>query len=229
VSFQRLLAALGAVQLEGDDCTGYSEPRYTRLFDFALPMKEPQKVGLVYGLGDCDVTFEVSAPEFDVLLGPNVTAHDVQLMRAEADDAWISEPERMSVFVVGEATRDGATKRFEWAFRMEYDLKNCVPGPNGEPGSTLRIDGGTGHARTIIVDPTELFRASADADALIRFDALAESDTDGDDVVTLEELDAVTVSGPGERKSVAELLYETLVPRMARPLGSGLCEIELDN
>jgi hypothetical protein len=233
ISFERLLAAIGAIQLEGDECNGYGEPRYTRLFDFASPMEAPQKVALVYGLGACDLGYELSPPERDAVLGPGVTAADLEQMRTELDDDWISEPERMSVYVRGAAARGDVTKRFEWVFRMEYDVEKCEPGPDGEGGTRVDIAGGEAFERTIVFDPTELFRESTDADAPLRFDALAESDADGDGAITQKELDAVPAppaagAEEGDDSSLADLLYDELVPRMARPPGSGECEVDLD-
>jgi len=207
---------------------------FDRLFDFAQPMDGPQKVALVYGLGDCHLGYELSPPEDDALLGSGATGADLEQMRAEQDDAWIDEPERTSVHARGSASRGGVTKRFEWVFRMEYDVEKCEPGPDGG-GSALDIDGGEALEMTIVVDPAELFRDGSDLDAPLRFDALAASDADGDDRITLEELDDVAApvstdaeTGTESTDSLANLLYDTLVPRVARPAGSGECEVELD-
>ena len=242
VSFERLLAGIGSIQIEGEGCNGYSEPRYTRLFDFAEPMPSPQKVAQAYGLGTCELGFELSPPQVDALLGQGVTAADLELMRVELKDAWIRDPEQTSVRVIGTATRGSIVKQFEWVFRMEYDIERCAEGKDGQPGSTLVLEGGAEVSRTIVIDAAELFRESADPEAPLRFDALAESDADADGVITLEELDKVAApvvpdmgpseggSAPGtESPTLADLLYDTLVPRMARPAGSGLCEFELDN
>ena len=216
ISIERLLATLGAIELQGEGCTAYSEPRYTRLFDFAVPVEEPQKIALVYGLGRCDLAFELSAPESSALLGPGVTAADLALMRERAEDVFVDEPRRTSVLVRGEARRGAATKRFEWMFRMEYDIESCASGFD-DAGDLLALEAGVALERTIVVDPTELFRES--------FDAIAGADLDGDDAITLEELDGA--SAPGGT-SFAELLYESLVPRMARPSGTVECDFELD-
>src|SRR5262245_49539892 len=95
VSFERLLVGLGSTDLEGSDCTSYSEARYTRLFDFAVGFDD-EKLGLVYGLGDCEVELGVRTPQRDALLGPGATAGDLDSMRIEVQDDWIEEPERAS-------------------------------------------------------------------------------------------------------------------------------------
>lgn len=219
LSFERLLAGLGAIQLEGEGCNGYSEPRYTRLFDFTQPLVR-EKLGLVYGLGDCELGFELSAPEVDALVGPGVTAADVALMRVAVDDPWRGGAEPTSVYVEGEATRGSDRKRFAWMFRQEYDIEKCaVPGLHLEAGLALAAD--------IVIDPMELFRESAVPGAPHRFQALADHDADADGTITLEELDApAEVEG---EPSIAVLLHDTLVPRIARPSGVPTCEVELDD
>jgi hypothetical protein len=241
ISFERLLVGLGSVQLEGDGCNPYGEARYTRLFDFARSMDAPQKVGLVYGLGECELELRLRAPQEDGLLGPGVTKADLDFMRVEADDAWVDESEDISVYVLGQATRGALTKRFEWKFRDRYDIEECSPGPDGALGTSLDIAGGQAFEMTIVVDPTELFRESAPPEgeavapaAPLRFDALADADANGDDAITLEELDEVPTpawegyEGSAE-PSIADLIYQRLVGQTTKPAGSGPCKAERDD
>jgi len=146
-------------------------------------------------------------------------------------DPWVDEPERTSVYVVGTASRDGEEKRFEWSFRERYNMENCQPGENGELGSDLDIAGEDDLQMTVVVHGEELFRASDAKDAPLRFDELAAADADLDGEVTLvelDELDAPPLENPDEDEdaevSVAKLIYETLVERMARFAGGGICE-----
>jgi hypothetical protein len=237
VSFERLLAGVGNLELEGDGCNSYSEARYSRLFDFTVPA-EPQKVGITYGLGDCELELDMRTPSDDVPLGIGVTAEDVERMRLEQRDPWVDEPERTSVYVVGTAARDGTEKRFEWSFRDRYGIEKCAPGPNGELGSELDIGGEQALQLTVVLRGDELLRASDAEDAPLRFDELAAADEDGDGVITLLELDELTAPPPEvevddepapEDWTVADLIYERLVPRMARFAGGGRCEPEDDD
>ena len=233
ISFRRILAGVGNMELEGPGCNSYSEARYSRLFDFTVAA-EPQKVGLAYGLGDCDLQLAMRTPSDDALLGIGVTADDVERMRLEELDPWIDEPERTSVYVLGTAARDGIEKQFEWTFRERYRIDNCEPGPNGELGSELDITGQQALLLTVVLHADELFRASDAQDAELRFDDLADADADGDGLVTLLELDELIAPPSVEiqadegatatETSVAELIYDTLVPRMARFAGGGPCK-----
>ena len=232
IDFERLLVGLGNVDLEGASCNKYSEARYSRLFDFTIEA-EPQKVGLAYGLGDCRLEIGIRPPSDDAAHGVGITSADVETMRREVLDPWVDEPERTSVYVVGTASRDGEQKRFEWSFRERYNMENCQPGENGELGSDLDIAGDDDLQMTVILHGEELFRASDAADAPLRFDELAAADADLDGEVTLvelDELDAPPLQDPEEDEdaevSVAKLIYETLVERMARFAGGGVCEGE---
>jgi hypothetical protein len=210
IDFERILAAIGAVQIDGDLCNGYSEPRYTRLFDFALPLAG-EKVAQIYGLGACELGYEISEPESDGILGPGVTESDAARMRIEVHDIWRGEPEPASVALTGTATRGSEVLRIEFTFRQEYDIEECpVPG--------LQLRAGEELGATIVVDPLELFRESEEDGARLRFDALAARE-DGDGVLTVEELESAT----------ADMIHDKLVPRMIRPDGVPSCEVELDD
>lgn len=240
ISVDRLIVGLGTVELHGEGCNPYAQAHYSRLFDFTLPLDPDQKLGLLYGLGDCSLEFRVRAPHTDALLGPGVTAGDVDAMRIEVLEDGNDEPQRTSVWATGEATRaDGATKRFDWMFRRRYNIKECEPGADGTPGSALEIVGGGSYEYAVRIDGAQLFRPGAVYDAPLRFDPFASADADGDDVITLAELDEVTVALEPEAmpeggtsqllgRTVADLLYEMQLPRLAGLAGAGPCNAEVD-
>jgi len=159
-------------------------------------------------------------------------------MRVEADDAWVSEPEPTSVYVRGEASDGSASKSFEWRFRKQYEIKQCSPGPDGEPGTTLTLYSEERSVHFLIVSMDSLFRDGEESEAPLTFAEMAAADADLDDHITLDELEAVPAPGAGEggapggpepeSPSLADRLYDERVPGMVRPFRSGPCEVEID-
>ncbi len=209
IDLDRLLAALGTVRLEGETCNAYNDAWYSRVFDFARPLDEPTKVALVHGIGDCRLEFRLRSPQDDSILGEGVSEAEVDVMRVESDDAWIDEPQRVSVLVRGSATKDGRTLGFDWSFRKRYDIADCMaPEGGGRSPSDLDLQSDAALERTAEVEASALFRVPAplppghDEDEVLtedpaagvptRFEMFANADSgengDGDGRVTLEEL-----------------------------------------
>jgi hypothetical protein len=240
IALERLVIGLGTVELHGEDCTPYAQAHYSRLFDFTEPVAPDQRLGLVYGLGTCSLEFRVRAPHTDALLGPGVGRADIEAMRIEVLEDGNAEPQRTSVWAVGEATRaDGTSKRFDWMFRRRYNIKECAPGPEGQPGSSLEIHGGETFEHTVVIDGAQLFRPGAASDSPLVFDPFAAADANDDGAITLAELSEVTIPIDPEvipeggtsqllGRTVADLLYEVQLPRLAGLEGAGICNAEID-
>lgn len=237
ITFGRLVLAVGNVDFEWEDttCTSYAEANYDRLFDFAVAGRE--KVGTVYGIGTCNVEFRLRRPSFDVLLGPGVTAEDVAFMRRRATDRFV-EDEGVSVIAVGSAARGDERRNFKWLFRQSYDLTNCADGSGGYTTKVELTEGAASELR-LEVRGEELFRASADDSAELRFQPLADADADGDLSITLDELSRAPrpleeigegedagVDAGAEPESLEDLVYGKLLPRLLRVKGGGACEAE---
>lgn len=239
--FDRVVTALGDVRLEDAEregakaCNAYGETRYDWLFDLKAVSEE--KVGLVFGLGDCQVRWRVRTPSSDGVLGRGASASDRERLRELGSDAY-SEDERTAVLVVGAATRRGAEKRFEWLLRRGFELQRCpedtaVPAPN-----ELTFSAGSEAAVRVEVRAEELFRAGpSDAEPLL-FEPFAAADTDSDGDLSLDELGAAapppTEVGfpaeddlhPGPPASLADLVYEHALPRLSRVRGGPACSAE---
>lgn len=252
VTFQRFVSAAGSVTLDTPDapgstrddpesCVDYTNARYDRLFDFAHT--ERADLGLAYGLGACSARWRLKSPSTDSLVQPGASEEDLTFMRTKGTDKW-EDDARVSVWVVGEATKAGVTKRFEWVFRRGDRVSGCT-GAGGQgfvDEVTLQADGN--HALRGVVRGEELFRSAIDPTAPLVFEPFAGADADGDGNVTLDELDAVTVDvevppalteveppqGPGEPvdppKTLADLLYEWQVRRLGTFAGAGDCSLE---
>lgn len=257
IRFDRFVTAVGDVRLrdipEGpdDSCQDYAETYYEWLFDFTVAERE--KVGLVFGLGQCNVEFRVRAPSGDTVVGPGVTEADVASMRVEASDAFGEEEEGTAVRMSGQAERGGVVKRFDWWLRRDQEIEECEGLVEGvPPGSLVTLVGGERRELRIFIRGEELFRVADDDDAPFQFGAYAAADLDGDGTVALEELagvappsyqpagdplvvavvdaDAPAVEEPGdeEQPTLGDLLYDVLLPRVGRPEGAGACTTDDD-
>lgn len=246
ISFERVLLGLGTVALgggvENTACQPYADALfdngYERLFDLAAA-KDPQKVAEVFALDTCDLSFRLRSPRQGALLGAGVTSADLTFMQAPHPDSYILYG-GTAAFVRGQASRGAVTKRFSWPFSVGWSFHDCgrdAAGMDAIPAGRFDIHGGDVINATIVVHGEELFRENVDADAAIRFDALADADTDGDQEISMEELAKVPAppldvdagvlgSGDGGAPSLADLITLALVPRMIEIGPSGTCQAD---
>jgi len=243
IRYERFVTALGDVRLSNEECTAYGETHYEWLFDFAA-VTESHKVGLAYALGKCSVSYRMRGPSDDTVRGGGVTANDVRLMRIEESDEH-AERQEMTLWAIGKATQGDVTKRFEWKFRNAYKLSKCQQptDPEARHITNMTLEGGQMRAFSVTIRPEELFREQPDDDAPVLFDAYAAADTDGDGWVTLEELDEVPADpdaladesyehldefdGLEDDASLADYVYQVLLPRVSRLVGGGVCLAKL--
>ena len=241
ISFERLLIGIGDAGLgspgNGDGniyysaCTSYANARYERLFDVTVGGRQP--LSDIYGLGTCGVSFSVTVPAWrDTPRGAGVSAKDLAFMRDSAHTTAESNHSR-SVYVRGQATRDTTTKRFDWSFGVPYFLRGCVGAGGVGFASDVVLTSGAELSLPVVIHGEELFRENRSDESPLRFDALAEADADGDQMITLEELrgvvdtsteaDAGFTSADGGAQSIRDLVYYGLALRMMRLRDSGPC------
>src|SRR5512133_797667 len=60
VTLERFLVSLGSMMLQDPSCTEYASAWYGRVLDLAQP--GPQRLGQLWGLNDCRLTYEVMRP-----------------------------------------------------------------------------------------------------------------------------------------------------------------------
>jgi hypothetical protein len=205
VSYSRFLIGIGNASFDGDSCADYYDADYDRLLNLLVP--DSQKLGLLYGLGQCDFGFRVSAPSATSVLGAGVTEADRALLGAPGTDAY-STNRGTDLYVSGTATNGAATKTFTWSFRQRVSYSQCVGPPRLAVGkiddAAREGDGGLpgargfdlkGHAALtteLTVHGEALFLDRADpVRGVLRFDPIAQADDgfgnhDGD--VALAEL-----------------------------------------
>lgn len=187
IHFERLLVGLGNASLIGDACNTYANAGYDRLFDFTVPGN--RKLGEMYGLAGCEIQFRLRPPSSDAILQPGVTAADREFMRLfEGPDPTDGPPPRTAVYTRGSATRAGVTKRFDWKFIARYTLTDCT-NADGEKNTFVHLKAGDDLRPVISFHGEDLFLDGVGADALRRFDLVANADKDGDGNVTLDELE----------------------------------------
>lgn len=245
VKFDRVLLALGDVDLDDavEDsglCTAYSETHYEKLFDFV--QVEREKVGLVYGLGDCSMEYRFRGPGEDALLGSGASEADAREMEVRSSDAY-SDGERISLRVQGSLSRDGVTKRFDWSFRRGFEVSGCTT-EDGEALSAVSLEGEAEHTLIIEVRAEELFRRAGNDDALLMGGLVAVADENDDGEVDSAELqgslgvpaevDTLPLEGVAEEDMPAErpenklaFMYDHLLPRVTRMRGGAACEAEV--
>lgn len=238
ITFERLLLGLGGARLgargtggniDPSVCTNYANANYERLFDVTVAGRQP--LSDIYGLGACGVSFEVSWLDSSTTLGAGVSAKDLLFMRnAGTPDGW---KKSRSLYVRGQATREGVTERFAWSFQPAIAARGCTGAGDMGFASDVFLTSGTAVQLPIIVHGESLFREGLDDESPLRFDALAAADTDGDHEITDDELraiagpttdaDAGVTSRDGGAPSLEDVLFLERVPRMVRLGDSGPC------
>ncbi len=257
ISIERLLVNLGQIQIGSNNqvagCSEYSDPGYTRLYDFTEVDGE-EKLGLAYALGHCAFGFAMRYPNINGLLGKGASEEDQDFMRTPGSDQFVKDA-GVSVFVQGSAVRGDETMRFAWPFRKRFGYRACFVQEGEKKHYGLELSTADPTSVNIEIQVEALFRPGL-VPALLHFEPYARADADADGEITIDELATVTVEEltedglyqPGEDepmagelepgvelgcwdderelvrvKTLADHAYCTLVPRMARFKGNGSC------
>lgn len=238
VSFDSVLVCAGPMQL-GDDCqkyAEYSEPGYDRVLQLVGP--ERQKLGIMYGLGRCDVDFELSAPSQDAVLGSGVSGADKTAMRTAGSDPFEANVGTV-LHVEGKASRGAEVVAFDWSIRQPLYFKECRATVNGATEQGIALEHGTRLEYDLLLEAEGLFRDNVDRElAALRFDPFARADADDDGLVTLGELHDVALDdlrtnfGPyagSDTDTLAGYLYHALWPSLLRYRRTGSCQVGFED
>lgn len=200
IEFSRFLMSLGySALLESGSCTPYSDAHYSRILD--LQQSAPQKVSLIYGLGQCGFSFGVVHPNADSIVGIGVTQQEAQMMQTAGSDRYTAPSGQLTginTYVVGVATRGSERKTFAWSFRQDYAYQTCLSLTDAGVSQGLNLRSNDSDLVDLLVRGETLFQTDVDATrAKLHFEPMAEADTllgnnDGD--VTLDELGLVRIS-----------------------------------
>jgi len=240
IAVDRLLLGIGNASLGYDEasvssssnrCTHYSDAHYGRLLDGRL--RTDQKIGSIFGLGQCDFYFQVAPPYFDTLLGEGVSEADKERMGGADDVEPWRRPPGIAVDFAATATRGPEIKRVHWTFHQGIPYDNCKRTVAGVPSQLIELRSDTNFTLHIGYRSVSLFGDDADPTiAVLRFDPIASADTlpgDGDGEITLDELGGVPLElarqagryGIGSGMSstpqtLKDYLYVVLLPRLGQ-------------
>lgn len=229
IHFDRVLLSVGDSDVDGDDCDSYAGAGYQRILDGRL--NESQKLGLVFGLGDCSLAFRARPPDGDSILGKGITETDRDLLRIPATDPFVSSDTAVVFLVQGSAEKAGVKKTFDWSYRARTFYEKCKVDDqtfhldeNGKRTLALEV-----HAESLFLDGPDPTKAVA------RFDAFAAAD-DGDGKLTYDELTKVKIADAGlslgdspdpSWKTLGDWLYRGAFPRIVRFGATGVCGIRV--
>ena len=198
IEFTRFLITLGRTSLDGDACNPYSDARYERVLDMQQP--PPQKVTLLYGLGQCDFTFSVTHPVSDSVIGAGVTSQEALMMQTAGSDKYTAPTGQLAginTYVTGVASRGDEHKTFAWSFRQDYNYKSCTVSVDAGPAQGLNLHGHDSDTVDLLVRGETLFQTDVDpSKAKLLFEPIAMADSvfgNADGQVTLDELGLVPI------------------------------------
>lgn len=248
IAFDRVLIAIGNEGLS-DPCAVYGEANYDRILD--ITHDGGQHLGIVHGLGQCDVDFRVTAPSSDALLGEGVTEEDKTRLRTPGGDYYIPLG-GISTEIAFTATRGDVKKRFYFPFRARIRYQRCaLDQDSGIPSVDLRSH--VDLTYNVRIEAEAVLRDDLDAGAALRFDPFAAADKDNDGLITVEELRGIPIeqvrdSGAFEAgtyevddaglvqrgrpiviATLGDYVYEILAPTLARFRDTGTCTASVRN
>jgi len=242
IGFDRVLVAIGNTGL-GETCAVYGEANYDRILD--VTKQSGQKLGILHGIGQCDVDFRLEGPSVDALLGEGVTPDDKTRLRTPGGDHYVPLG-GIAADIAVSATRGGVTKRFQLSVRSRIRYRDCTLVADS---GLLAVDLQSNVDLTydLRVEAEAVLRDDVDAAAPLRFDPFANADTNGDGLVTLEELRAVPIAtvrdggafeagtyelddagavtrgAPIVIETLGDYVYQLLAPTLVRYRDTGTC------
>lgn len=161
-----------------------------------------------------DTAFTV-APATTGAVAANVSSDDVGFMIGGG----------LSMYIEGTAVKEGVTKRFAWRIQTTTHYTKCE--------SKAKVDGNTATIQLTFHADRLFYDSLVSETPLVKFDLFAGADVDQNNVITLEELAAVDITGladyqVGNATSVTNLrLYlEALTRTLGHIDGEEHCSVE---
>ncbi len=188
IFFERFLVDLGEETLGSDgdaSCNEYSNPGYTRAFDFEQ-VSSPTELGIAFATGRCTFGFSVQSPNESSLAGHGLAPGDLDFMRTAGSDHDAANA-GISVYVEGEAVRGEQVEHFAWPFRkrVQYDTCYLTDATTGEK-QPLELTSGEHTSVNVEIHAEALFQGVPTD--LLHFEPYAEADANGDGEITFDEL-----------------------------------------
>ncbi len=186
VKYSKFLVVYHAVTISDDDGAVVAGLEHPLVFDLTR-----KSLGRRLTLG----SFELEAKNWRQVsyqLGPiSKDARPGEL--ATDDDVRLLQSEQASLHVEGLATApSGKSKHFSWSFSPATLFSGCHAPQNGQEVEGVLVTSGGDQEVELTMHGDHLFYDDLQSSgAVMRFAALAAADSNGDDEVTLEELDRV--------------------------------------
>lgn len=194
IHLERVIVSVGQVDVGGDDasaCNQYSNPDYTRLFDFKQVMA-PREVGIAFATGRCSFGFSLRFPNDTTVLDLGVTSDEAYLLRIPGSDRLATDT-GVSVYVEGSAELGGGTKHFAWPFRKRVGYSNCgAPDAAGKEQWTLALASNEKTSVNLEIHAEALFQ-NPDS-PLAHFAPYAQADANDDGEIDIDELWTVPIA-----------------------------------
>jgi hypothetical protein len=213
IHFDRVFVVMGNESLS-DQCTVYGEADYDRVLDVSAG--PGQKLGILHGLGRCDVRFRAGPPSTDVVLGASVTPAERTALQIPEPDPYSPTEGRgaggsgTAFEIAGTATKDGVTKKFDLIYRRPVRYQRCTtdsPPPDAsfstlndtvafsDAGDSVNLGQQESVVYDLRIEPEAVFRDDPNpSSAALRFAPFAASDVDQNGEITLDELRAVPIT-----------------------------------
>ncbi|MCA9671367.1 MAG: hypothetical protein KC503_37475 [Myxococcales bacterium] len=134
----------------------------------------------------------VQARRWDDIGADTLRAHGAIAGNASAEDVELMNGRGWVLYVEGVATKGAQRYTFRWGFTEETRYRGCVDAD--EKAGVVVPAGGHTTAQLTIHGDHLFFDDLASDQAKLRFSAFAAADTNGDNEVTLAELDAVDLT-----------------------------------
>lgn len=229
IALGRLYVSMGNLGFASNGCNEYAEARYGRVIDMLQP--GPQKLGQIWGLNDCLVSYSVYRASEEAVLGNEVTASDRAWMRDAivpvSSPNGVTTAEGMTLHVQGTAEKDGTVLSFDWGFADRINWTDCKRRIGGSLEAPLPLVGGETIEIEIELDPRNLFQLPGDAAASSLLPMIADADQRSGNAngrVSIEEL--YGVAGPADPAglNLAEFMRLKAYPSLFEYAGDGSCE-----
>ena len=192
---ERLLVNVGQASLGSSEgstaCNEYSNPDYTRLFDFKQ-VTAPREVGLAFATGRCAFGYSLRFPNYASVLDLGVTSDDATLMRTAGSDPDATDA-GVTVYVEGVGVRGGRQAHFAWPFRKRVTYDDC--GTFDESGGFtqgLSLSSSEKTSVNLEIHAEALFQSRSDT--LAHFGPYAQADANNDGEISFNELWTVPIA-----------------------------------
>ena len=187
IHYSKFLVVIGGIKIADDADVVGAELKTTKLVNHVSPgVKEITTFKDLEAKAWTKVSYEIRPAAEDTEVAEGATADDLAMMKKN----------KYSVYVEAEATKDAVKKSYKWGFGLPTAYTDCKGDKDGkETFGVIVTNGGTDDVQLTIHGDHLYYDDLQATNAKRRFNAIAASDKDMDNVVTQDELTAVKLVG----------------------------------